>query len=106
VKPLDEARMQAVYKRRLELLGGDDYAGCMSVTQAAQELGIRRSVLFQWLDGAGWMHRAHDRAWRGTPHALTKGWIVQRGKDVVSWPQITPEGQCELKAQLNLSTDD
>ncbi|QQC63801.1 phage antirepressor KilAC domain-containing protein [Paraburkholderia ginsengisoli] len=81
----------------------DQIAGCRSVTNVARMLGMRRSALFEWLQGAGWLRRRHGGGWHATSHALSEGWAVQRGTGAVSWPQITTAGFQELARHLGVN---
>jgi hypothetical protein len=104
-KPLDPERVQAIYERHVERQRmADPYAGCVSVTKAAQALGTRRSILFEWLDGEGWLQRTFGCGRHATSHALSEGWVVQRGAGAGSWPQVTPTGVQEIARRLGLST--
>ena len=70
-------------------------------TSVAQMLGMRRSVLFDWLQDEGWLHREAD-GWRATSQALDREWVVMRGSESIAWPQITPNGQREIAHRLGL----
>jgi hypothetical protein len=105
LKPLDEARVQSAYERRVERRGTEDYAGCMSVTATAQALGVRRSALFEWLDREGWMHRTDGSGWHAMHHALSNGWVVMRGPASIAWPQITSDGRAEIARHFGVCPD-
>lgn len=79
------------------------YAGHLSVTAAASELGISRDRLFAVLGREGWLFRDDARKWKATDEAVSGGWIVMRGREVIAWPQLTPAGRAEIERRLKAS---
>lgn len=75
------------------------FAGCMSITDAARELGMRRSDLFAWLERSVWLRCTRD-GWQATDGALAAGWAVMRGARAVRWVQLTPAGLQEINRRL------
>lgn len=77
LQPLSGARILGIFEaheqRREELRKANDpFANCRSVTATAQALGIRRGVLLEWLQGAGWLYRG-EKGWCATREAVDTG---------------------------------
>lgn len=94
---LERARSRTV-KRDLAV---NRFAGCMSVTDAARELGVRRADLFTWLEHSGWFRCTKD-GWQATDGALAAGWAVMRGACAIRWAQITEAGRQEVARRIGI----
>jgi hypothetical protein len=112
LKPLSEGRAQEIFEshaaRRDDAIftARARFADCRSVTATAKMLGMRRAVLFEWLQDAGLLYRDADGVWRATRKAIERGWLVQRGPESISWAQITRGGWAELERRIGHRADD
>jgi hypothetical protein len=79
------------------------FAGCVSVTTAAHELGLKRAALFEWLEREGWLVRADNGNWDATDWAIAQGFAVSRGPAPIRYAQLTRLGRKEIARRLGLN---
>ncbi|WP_277184017.1 phage antirepressor KilAC domain-containing protein [Caballeronia sp. BR00000012568055] len=98
-----EARAAREETARIER---ERFAGCLSVTDCARELGMSRTALFERLSRDGWLVRGGSGNWTPTRWAVSQGFMMSRGPVSSEHGRLTPMGRQELVRQLNVMPKD
>lgn len=98
LRALERARSRTV---KCEL-AVNRFTGCMSITDSARDLGVRRADLFSWLERSEWLRCTTD-GWRATDGALAAGWVVMRGPRSIRWVQVTEAGRLKIACCIGIT---